>query len=126
MKTTELEFALDKLKSVKSEGVIADENADRAELDAETHSQRDGKTRSTLTLTFMRGFFGMLVFACLFVLFYNWAAVHWIIDLKTSGLAEQSTKLNLLEIDKILSIIIGALGTSLGFIIGYYFKEKHA
>lgn len=59
-------------------------------------------------------------------LFYNWATVHWIIDLKTSGLTEQSTKLSLLEINKILSIIIGALGTTLGFIIGYFFKEKHA
>ncbi|AGB78453.1 hypothetical protein D782_2489 [Enterobacteriaceae bacterium strain FGI 57] len=126
MKTIELESVIDKLKSVKSEGVIADEKADKAELDAESHAQRDGKTRSTLTLTFMRGFFGMLIFACVFVLIYNWAAVYWIIDLKKSGLVEESTKLNLLEIDKILSIIIGALGTSLGFIIGYYFKEKHS
>lgn len=126
MKTTELGSVIDKLKSVKSEGVIADQKADQAELDAESHAQRDGKTRSTLTLTFMRGFFGMLIFACVFVFLYNWAAVYWIIDLTKSGLIEESTKLNLLEIDKILSIIIGALGTSLGFIIGYYFKEKHA
>ena len=117
MKATELGSVIDKLQSVKSEGVIADEKADKAELDAESHAQRDGKTRSTLTLTFMRGFFGMLIFAF---------AVYWIIDLKNSGLVEESTKLHLLEIDKILSIIIGALGTSLGFIIGYYFKEKHS
>lgn len=126
MKTNELTTALDKLKTIRSEAIIADEKADKAEQDAESHSQRDGKTRSTLTLTFMRGFFGMLIFSCIFVLVYNWAAVNWIIDLKTSGLADESTKLSLLEIDKILSIIIGALGTSLGFIIGYYFKEKHA
>lgn len=126
MKTIELDSVVDRLNSIKSEAVVADEKADKAEGDSESHLQRDGKTRSTLTLTFMRGFFGMLVFACIFVLIYNWLAVHWIIDLKTAGLAEDSSKLSLLEIDKILSIIIGALGTSLGFIIGYYFKEKHS
>ncbi|EMJ5250617.1 TPA: hypothetical protein ACPYUI_002822 [Raoultella ornithinolytica] len=124
MKATELSSILDKLHEVKTDSVLADEHADKAE--AESHVIRDGKTRSTLTLTFMRGFFGLLVFSCLFVLIYNWAAVHWIVELKKAGLTEDASKLNLLELDKILSIVIGALGTSLGFIIGYYFKEKHA
>lgn len=124
MKTTELSSILDKLHEVKTDSVLADEHADKAE--AESHVVRDGKTRSTLTLTFMRGFFGLLVFSCFFVLIYNWATVHWIVELKKAGLAEDASKLNLLELDKILSIVIGALGTSLGFIIGYYFKEKHA
>ncbi|MGY0378307.1 hypothetical protein ACW2AL_15650 [Providencia sp. PROV170] len=34
--------------------------------------------------------------------------------------------IKLLDLDKVLAVIIGALGTSLGFIIGYYFKEKHS
>lgn len=124
MKATELSSILDKLHEVKTDSVLADEHADKAE--AESHVVRDGKTRSTLTLTFMRGFFGLLVFSCLFVLIYNWATVHWVVELKKAGLADDASKLNLLELDKILSIVIGALGTSLGFIIGYYFKEKHA
>ncbi|HIC2865032.1 hypothetical protein [Citrobacter freundii] len=123
MKATELENVFSKFQRVQSAAVLADESADKAE--SESHLQRDGKTRSTLTLTFMRGFFGLLIFSCFFVLFYNWAAVYWIIDLKQAGLLNESTKLNLLELDKILSVVIGALGTSLGFIIGYYFKEKH-
>ena len=126
MKSIELDSLVERINSIKDESVVADEKADKAEEGSESHLQRDGKTRSTLTLTFMRGFFGMLVFACFFVFFYNWAAVYWIIDLKAAGLAEDSSKLSLLEIDKILSIIIGALGTSLGFIIGYYFKEKNS
>ncbi|WP_369310309.1 hypothetical protein [Providencia rettgeri] len=40
------------------------------------------------------------------------------------GMAEAASKVSLLELDKVLSIIISALGTSLGFSIGYYFKEK--
>ncbi|EKS7193737.1 hypothetical protein [Enterobacter ludwigii] len=123
MKATELDSIFTKLKEIKSEAVLADENADKAE--SESHVQRDGKTRSTLTLSFIRGFFGLLIFSCVFVLIYNWAAVYWIIDLKQAGLLNDSAKLNLLDLDKVLSIIIGALGTSLGFIIGYYFKEKH-
>lgn len=123
MKTTELDNVFSKFKKVQSAAVLADESADKAE--SENHLQRDGKTRSTLTLTFMRGFFGLLIFSCFFVFIYNWAAVYWIIDLKQAGLLNESTKLNLLDLDKVLSIIIGALGTSLGFIIGYYFKEKH-
>lgn len=35
-----------------------------------------------------------------------------------------AASVKLLELDKVLSVIIGALGTSLGFIIGYYFEEK--
>lgn len=123
MKTTELDSFFTKLKEIKSEAALAEESADKAE--SESHVQRDGKTRSTLTLSFIRGFFGLLIFSCLFVLIYNWAAVHWIIDLKKADLLNESTNINLLDLDKVLSIIIGALGTSLGFIIGYYFKEKH-
>lgn len=45
-------------------------------------------------------------------------------SLSEKGMAEAASKVSLLELDKVLSIIISALGTSLGFSIGYYFKEK--
>ncbi|WP_369311458.1 hypothetical protein [Providencia rettgeri] len=45
-------------------------------------------------------------------------------SLSEKGMVEAASKVSLLELDKVLSIIISALGTSLGFIIGYYFKEK--
>lgn len=60
MKATELSSILDKLHEVKTDSVLADEHADKAE--AESHVVRDGKTRSTLTLTFMRGFFWVVSF----------------------------------------------------------------
>lgn len=124
MISKDLNEFLDKVNRVQKDADKAGSVADAVE-DAENHKVRDGKTRSTLTLTFMIGFFGILVFSCLFVLIYNWAAVHWVISLKQSGLVTESSEIKLLEVDKILSIMIGALGTSLGFIIGYYFKEKH-
>jgi hypothetical protein len=60
----------------------------------------------------------------MFVLFYNWLVVEWAAQLKTAGLDEKIKELHFLELDKVLSIMISALGTSLGFIIGYYFKGK--
>lgn len=74
---------------------------------------------------FMVGFFGLLAGCFLFTLWYNNNAVQWIIELQTKGLQEEAKQVSLLELDKVLSVVIGALGTSLGFIIGYYFKEKN-
>ncbi|HEP0305448.1 TPA: hypothetical protein QIS90_001261 [Providencia rettgeri] len=89
-------------------------------------AHRDGKTRSTLTIWFLGGFFCLLVFSFLFVLCYNAYLVDWIIELKAKGIDNAVDYLKPLELDKVLSIIITALGTSLGFIIGYYFKEKQS
>nr|DAL83171.1 MAG TPA: vesicle-associated membrane protein 2 [Caudoviricetes sp.] len=101
-----------------------DTKADEAEGDVKSAIKNEGQTRNQLTLYFIAGFFGILVFCCLFVLFYNWLAVHWIIDLKSNGFDSDLAKVPFIELDKLLSIMIGAFGTSLGFIIGYYFKDK--
>ncbi|HEM8654878.1 hypothetical protein [Klebsiella aerogenes] len=124
MTSEELQKLLSQVNRVKDEADKADSAVEELEENTESHRARDGKTRSTLTLTFMVGFFSILVFSCLFVMAYNWAAVYWAIDLKKAGLVSDNASVKFLEVDKILSIMIGALGTSLGFIIGYYFKEK--
>lgn len=125
MSLNEINNFLNKVNSVESETSKVERNVDALESNSENTKVRDGKTRSTLTLTFMIGFFGILVFSCLFVLAYNWAAVNWAVNLSQANLNNEVLSIHLLEVDKILSIMIGALGTSLGFIIGYYFKEKH-
>lgn len=106
-------------QSIKSETV-----ADRAEGEALNAKHRESKTRSALTISFLGGFLFLLVFSFIFVLIYNSFAVDWILLLKNKGVENPSELIKPLELDKVLSIIIGALGTSLGFIIGYYFKEK--
>lgn len=120
----DLDDLLNSIKTIKTKTVENEQSADHVETAAKLQLIRDGKTRSTLTLVFLLGFFGMLIFACLFVFAYNWAAVNWNIDLKAANVLQDSEGIPLLELDKILSVIIGALGTSLGFIIGYYFKDK--
>lgn len=103
-------------------------NAQRAAKSQEDSSKEklrsDEDTRHSLTFFFLVGFFTLIGSGAIFVAFYNSLAVDWIIKLKDAGLIEQSEKISLLELDKVLSIIVSALGTSLGFIIGYYFKNK--
>lgn len=126
MTMDEINKYLNKIDTVENETHKVEEGVDALEASPDNTKVRDGKTRSTLTLTFMIGFFGILIFSCLFVLLYNWAAVNWAIHLAQAKLEKDALGVQLLEVDKILSIMIGALGTSLGFIIGYYFKEKHS
>lgn len=106
----------------------SEENKDKVtsvEESALQNVHRDGKTRSALTITFLIGFFALIAGCFVFVLFYNYLAIGWIKDLHSEGLDNQISDIKLLELDKVLAVIIGALGTSLGFIIGYYFKDKN-
>lgn len=85
---------------------------------------KDVKTRSLLTITFLSGFFAVIIFFAIFVLVYNRFVIEWALQLKAAHLEDKIGDLHFLELDKVLSIMISALGTSLGFIIGYYFKGK--
>lgn len=102
----------------------ANSRANIIEDDVKNAIKNEGHTRNKLTLSFIGGFFGILIFCCVFVLIYNWMAVGWAIDLKTAGYNKELNSVPFIELDKLLSIMIGAFGTSLGFIIGYYFKNK--
>ncbi|HBH6930767.1 TPA: hypothetical protein KUN31_000115 [Enterobacter cloacae] len=113
------------LDTLKKQVDKVENAADDAEGKANASSKHEGKTRSALTISFLIGFFVLIAFSGLFVLWYNNSVISWVIELKKAGVPDASTYLKPLELEKILSIIIGALGTSLGFIIGYYFKEKN-
>ncbi len=98
--------------------------ASTAEMNASVFSHREGRTRSTLTISFMVGFFLLLVLSCLFVIWYNSCVVDWVLIMEEKNVPNAGDLIKPLELDKVLSIVISALGTSLGFIIGYYFKDK--
>ncbi|MBD8157218.1 hypothetical protein ABEH00_10030 [Pantoea agglomerans] len=102
----------------------ASEKATEQEVNALTTLAADDKARHNLTFLFLKCFFGLFVGAWIFILIYNWSVVCWIIWLNEHNLSSVADKIPLLELDKLLSLIISALGTSLGFIIGYYFKNK--
>lgn len=98
--------------------------AEDEENTSKNNIRSEESTRHSLTFFFIVGFFILIGFGAIFVAFYNSLAVDWVIKLNAAGLVEQSSKVPFLELDKVLSIIVSALGTSLGFIIGYYFKNK--
>lgn len=115
----------ERIKEVQKQSERNKDKVTSEEESALNNLHRDGKTRSWLTIGFLIGFFSLLVGCFLFVMLYNSLAVGWVIDLKSQGLLEEAGSVKLLELEKVLSVIIGVLGTPLGFIIGYYFKEKN-
>ncbi|TPE15866.1 hypothetical protein FJP62_10730 [Pantoea vagans] len=117
--------AVNKIRQAQAQHEKVKKEADEQETSSLSSLQRDGRTRSALTFWFMVGFFGLIAGCFFFTLWYNNVAVKWIIELQKEGLPEEAKRINLLELDKVLAVVIGALGTSLGFIIGYYFKDKH-
>lgn len=122
--TGSLGDVLKKIKETQAQHERVKKEADEQESSSLGALQRDGKTRSALTFWFMIGFFGLIGGCFFFTLWYNDNAVRWIVDLHKQGLYEEAKNITLLELDKVLAVVIGALGTSLGFIIGYYFKDK--
>lgn len=90
----------------------------------ERTAAKDSGTRSGLTYLYIISFFLLIILGGLFVLWYNHYVIEWAIKLQQNGLSQLADKVIPLELDKVLSILIGAFGTSLGFIIGYYFKES--
>ncbi|WP_353242251.1 hypothetical protein [Providencia sp.] len=114
------------LDSLETANLNANSKIKTDESTLNNTAKKEGETRSLLTLTFLGGFFGLLILFAIFVWFYNGRVVSWVLELKAAGVENAVDYLKPLELEKVLSIIITALGTSLGFIIGYYFKEKHS
>lgn len=115
---------VEKIKKTREEAHLAQKAAEQLESSSKERLRSEEDTRHSLTFLFILGFFALICSGALFVAIYNALAVGWIVKLKDAGLIEQAQKISLLELDKVLSIIVSALGTSLGFIIGYYFKNK--
>lgn len=126
IKASSLKDVLDSLEKRKQSVDSANSKVESTESTLNHVAKKDGETRSFLTLSFLIGFFSLLILFALFVWFYNGRVVSWVLELKAAGIENAIDYLKPLELEKVLSIIITALGTSLGFIIGYYFKEKHS
>lgn len=73
----------------------------------------EDKTRSTLALIFVRGYFIILGAAIVIAVGNNIAIEYF--KLKTDII---------INVKDLISVISGAIGTSLGFVVGYYFKSS--
>ncbi|PPE50884.1 hypothetical protein C4M77_15680 [Escherichia coli] len=116
--------AIKDIQRYRDDATSNKERVSEEEVAALRSTSQEVQTRHTLTKYFLVGFFGLIVSCFIFVPLYNAFAVSWIKDLHLQGLDEQVANVKLLDIEKVLAVIIGALGSSLGFIIGYYYKEK--
>ncbi len=75
------------------------------------------KSRLEITKYFLSSFFGLIIFSFIFCFIYNLCFIPWGDNLIKHGIKP-------LDITNILPLITTTLGTGLGFIMGYYFKDK--
>lgn len=85
------------------------------------------KTRTGIAKGFLWGYFLLFLFVFIFVWVYNNNMINNIVTLSKYPAYQQIIdNIQLLDIRNILIVVTGALGTPLGFVIGYYFKEEQS
>ena len=72
------------------------------------HLEHTDKSRKHIAYVFVYGYIFLVGLIVIGVPLYNWLALH-----RTDGL----------ELDKTLSQVGALIGSPLGFVVGYYFKE---
>lgn len=88
--------------------------------------ENEHKTRNWLTTGFISGLFLLIILSAIYVVYHNNQVVDLAIRAQKEGLAVDPTSIGFLSFESVYSLLFNSLGTSLGFIIGYYFKEKIA
>lgn len=86
MANTDFSDLTDLLEELSTNSKKSDNVAKEAEENALSSSVRESKTRSALTISFLVGFFVLLVFCFIFVFWYNAYAVDWLLKLKEKGI----------------------------------------
>ncbi len=81
-------------------------------------SKHEGESRLEITKMFLSWFFMLIAFGFLFSAFYNFMAAL----INTNHLLEE--KVPFLDVVNTVSIITTTLSSGVGFVIGYYFKNK--
>lgn len=86
--------------------------------------ENEHKTRSWLTTGFILGLFSLIILSSFYVVYHNEHVIDLAIKAKENGITVNDNDLRFLSFESVYSLLFNSLGTSLGFIIGYYFKEK--
>jgi hypothetical protein len=86
--------------------------------------EKEHSARSWLTTTFVAGLFLLIILAGFYVIAYNKSILELGIKAKESQTTIDLSSLSFLSFESVFSLIFNSFGTPLGFIIGYYFKEK--
>lgn len=80
--------------------------------------RHDSESRLRITTLFLKWFFSLILFSFLFSAAYNFVAA-WI-----NTNRDLTDKIPLLDVSNTVSIVTTTLSSGVGFVIGYYFKNK--
>lgn len=122
-----LEFS--ELKKQSEQSVKRDENVDKQIESLENElgkklRENEHKTRNWLTTGFIIGLFSLIVLSAVYVVYHNNQLIELAIRAREKGIIIEPSDIGFLSFESVYSLLFNSLGTSLGFIIGYYFKEK--
>jgi len=93
------------------------------EVDKKFH-EKEGGARNWLAIAFISGLFILILLAAIYVVLYNNSVLELAIKAKEKNIELPMENFEFLSFESIFSMIFNVFGTPLGFIIGYYFKEK--
>jgi ABC-type Fe3+ transport system permease subunit len=102
------------LKAVQKN--LKDLDKERGKFDKEKH---DHESRLKITQLFLKWYFALIVFSFCFAIVYNFAAAYM-----NDGTNVENNYLPYLDVSNTVSIITTTLSSGVGFVIGYYFKNK--
>ncbi|EKP0246278.1 hypothetical protein [Aeromonas veronii] len=117
------------LKKQSEQSVKRDENVDKQIESLENElgkklRENEHKTRNWLTTGFIIGLFSLIVLSAVYVVYHNNQLIDLAIRAREKGIIIEPSDIGFLSFESVYSLLFNSLGTSLGFIIGYYFKEK--
>lgn len=117
------------LKKQSEQSVKRDENVDKQIESLENElgkklKENEHKTRNWLTTGFISGLFSLIILSALYVVYHNNQLIDLAIRAREKGINIDPSDIGFLSFESVYSLLFNSLGTSLGFIIGYYFKEK--
>ncbi|WP_421193733.1 hypothetical protein [Aeromonas enteropelogenes] len=117
------------LKKQSEQSVKRDENVDKQIESLENElgkklRENEHKTRNWLTTGFIIGLFSLIILSAVYVVYHNNQLIDLAIRAREKGIIIEPSDIGFLSFESVYSLLFNSLGTSLGFIIGYYFKEK--
>jgi hypothetical protein len=95
------------------------EQVKESEPESKFHQQEhDSKSRLEITKLFLKSYFWLIAGSFLFCLVYNYGAAYLNFEFKLE------TPIRFIDVSNTVSIITTTLSSGMGFVIGYYFKNK--
>lgn len=122
---TDLKSATYKDNTLSNEAIKDDESVHNLEQKLKDRfNEKEHTARSWLTITFLIGLFTLILLSAIYVIFYNNNLLQIMVEAKAQNIELPKGNLEFMSFTDLFSLIFNSFGTSLGFIIGYYFKEK--